>query len=317
MSGALSLLALLTQAGFSQISAISPTDHFSLAVKLNRADWAQPQVRHMRAAGGGVLWFLIQSKSDPDRYAIVRTDVGGAVQHTISLPRGDRAIGLAATRAGVATVLSKRGGATGTLTEYNLSGAIVREIPMGCFGAESLIAMSGGPATICANGTIQQNPPTGGSTTTASWARPGALVETLSDNNIVVVDRSGGQMLINDLETNKISAVANLGPEMNEAIQDVGRVRAKAPPNKSSSAPSDLIVVMDTASDERGWYVLIYPYHPDSGPAVTRFGNDGRLVSRFRCRGPFVSPSSLHQVEVQGGYLFLSSVDGNVYRYTL
>ena len=308
--------ALFVQSGISQVT-VRPSTQYSLSEKLNGTQWRALHVREMRSTpAGDMIWFLIQSKTDPASFGIVRTDPAGNVQQLVSLPRGHQAIGLAATRDGVATVLLKGGNAA--LTEYDLKGSVVLDVPVQCYAAEFLVAISGLPATICADGVIQRYSRSAPPTRTLSWARPGSQIAVLSDSKMAVIDRSSAQMLVNDTRTNDISVVANRGPEIDAALQSTNQIRqdaAKLPP--ASPPLGKPIVVMDTASDASGWYVLVYPYHPNSGPAITKFNNAGQLESRIRCQGPFVESSSLHQIEVQGGDLLLCSVAGTVYRYKL
>lgn len=266
------------------------------------------KLREMRIGESG-LWMLLQAQSGG--FVIVRTTPSGSVQQVIRLPEGARASGLAAVRRGVATVLYKD--KKPILSQYGFDGRALSEIPLGCFSAEAIVTLEGGAGIICPDGTIANHSEVGQIGTCHSWARPGSLVESLSGKRLAIIDQVTGQVLLNDLEKGKISAVS---PEVPEVIE----ARKKNEAISKDLGPAPLrkqLTVMGAATDSGDIYLLVWPYQVREGPSVIRLSADGRVVARYRCRTPGGEQLSHHKILVHRGFLFLGSVAGSVFRYKL
>lgn len=293
---------------------LAPDKTFSLAGYGGFTD-DKAAIREMRADKSGV-WYMLQSRAK-GHFALVRSDNEGGVTTTIPVGPDVRPSGIATTSRGVAAVLFTA--RQGTLVEYTADGKQVMSARVGCFLAEGLLRTHGRPATICPDGKVTTYSENGqAAAESLSWARPGSLVEVLSGGRLAIIDQATAQILLNDPVTGTITAVHYSVPEIQEALQrtDANKKAATLAAKPGDPPLGRQLIVMDTASDEEGFYVLVWPYLPAMGPAVVKFSNEGRTLARYRCRGGNGSPG-FHKIEVTAGYLFLGSVDGNVVRYKL
>lgn len=223
---------------------------------------------------------------------------------------------------GTATVLvSKQQAGNGprraSLVEFDSSGVQVAERDIGCYGQDGLLAIDGAISTICPDGSVLQHPKL---TRIATWIRLGSSVEVLQNRTLAIVDQVTAHTLLQDLNTNRLSPVADQAPEISHALAYSQRTRAEAARMPQPGITPDMgreIIVMDTASDSTGWYELIYPYHAPTGPAVVKFSNAGKVVDRFRCSIPAEKKGTIHKMEVQGNSLVFGTVAGSVIKYHL
>ncbi|MES1257659.1 MAG: hypothetical protein ABUS51_04480 [Acidobacteriota bacterium] len=134
---------------------------------------------------------------------------------------------------------------------------------------------------------------------------------------IAIVEQSTGQAIFNDIEKASVTTGNISSPELDEALGKVAAntaaVQRSAPLN--APPPGKPLVVVDTAVDATGWYVLIWPYHPSLGPAVAKFDTVGKLVDRVRLRASSAASTSFMQLEGTGT-LVLASTAGDVLFYT-
>jgi len=172
---------------------------------------------------------------------------------------------------------------------------------------------------LCPDGTISQFQKDGAIVPLASWARPGALNQVLPGNRLAIIDQSTLQIMVNDLAGNRISTPAVSIPEFNDALQKAAAVRkegaGRLPPGSPPLGKS--LFAMASAVDASSWYVLVYPYNQNGGPAVVRFDLNGNVIGRYACHLPSPGVSSIHKIAVQNGDLILVSTAGTVIRYKL
>lgn len=209
---------------------------------------------------------------------LVSSNASGEV--SLSLRLSGDASGLAATANGVATVL--RSGKRRFVTVFDQQGEVAWESELQCYATNTLLTIRGNPVTPCGDGSLIEHPAKGVAVRRASWMRQGTLGEVLSSGKLAIIDQSTGVTLLNDLATNQITPIpTSEATELAEAIREVSEVYSKAEAARGPGSPQmgKPLVVMDTAQDASGWYVLVWPYHPSSGPAVMKFDNSGRLVS--------------------------------------
>lgn len=266
------------------------------------------KIREMRS-GPADLWFLVQNQRGD--FSIVQTDLAGRSQSTIGLPPGARASGLAATSEGATTVLFKD--RKPTLAQFERGGRSVSETQLGCVMAESLLSIDGDVGVVCPDGAIVRYSATGRVGTYSSWARPGSLVENLRNDLLAVVDQVTGKLLLNNVSNDKLSMASVDAPEMLEARKknDAASAAMRAGPLQKQ------LLVMDTATDSRDVYLLIWPYQSREGPFVIRVNAEGKLVARYACKIPDGEKFTFHKIEIINRKLFLGSVSGVVYRYRL
>ncbi len=293
---------LLAQVG---VTTLTPSSTFSL-------NQASPpggfKLREMRS-GNGELWMLVQSQTG--EFTIIRTGPTGASQSQIGLPAGARASGLAATGAGVATVLFRD--RKPTLAQFERGGRLASEIPLGCTMADALLSMEGSVGIVCPDGQIARYSPVAQIGSQNSWARPGSLSESLRENRVTVVDQVTGQVLLNDLASGGIATISVEAPEVLEARKKNDAVNAGL---KAGTLQKQLMI-MDTATDSVDLFLLVWPYQAQSGPSVVRLSGDGKLIARYKCSTPGGDRLTFHKIEVQNGFLLLGSVSGTVYRYKI
>lgn len=233
---------------------------------------------------------------------------------------GARASGLAPTSAGVAVVLQKD--RQNFIAEYGPTGELLRQTPIRCSARGDLLNLGGHPATICADGAITEY--RGVQTVSrSSWARSGAIVQPLSANLLVIIDQSTAQVVLNDIAVGTLTVLEIRAPELDDALARSAAARvalekkAAAADVRDRVSPGRQLVVMDTTADSSGWYMLLWPYHQNSGPAVVKVDRDGHVLDRLRCRLPTPATAGVHKLEVQMGHLLLVSVRGDVFRYKM
>ncbi len=270
------------------------------------------QIREMRATTGA-LWFIAQTR---DGFAIISTDLTGRLKVNVALPIGSRAAGLAVTSRGIATIIQK--GRQGILTEFDEKGSQTSQVNVSCYTSESLLTINGNPATVCPDGTINEFSPGRAPLRRSSWARPGALVESLSTKQLAIVDQATGQAVLNDLDHARILTVSTSIPEIDEALQYTRAAAQQFTKSQPIEAPplGRQLIVMSTAHDNVAWYELVWPYNRRVGPSVVKISNTGQLLKRIRCRVPNAT-GSLHKIDVGSGYLILGSVAGEVFLFKL
>jgi hypothetical protein len=304
--------ALHVAVGISaQIRELQPVKSFQVGSP--KGESLQVKVQSMRASDKGI-WFLIERPDPQSGDSILNLNLNGIARRPISLPAEMRAVGLTPTSAGVATVLVKKG--RGVLTEYGADDAVVAEVALPCYGAESLLNMGGRAAAVCASGNITVYGPNASVSEYSSWVRPGAIATVLSNGVAAIVDRSTAGIVLNNLITGKLSVVPPGTPEIEEALRMTAETRRQAAKVLRPADPplGRALVAMDVSSDNSGFYILLYPFHESLGPAVVKFSNEGQLLGRYRCKipnsGSFVA---IHQVAAQNGFLILGSRSGHVF----
>jgi hypothetical protein len=184
---------------------------------------------------------------------------------------------------------------------------------MQCFWAGGLTSLGGNATALCPDGTITQYTAQNGLSRNSSWYHPGSAVAVLSPHEIAIVDQSSGQILLNDISTNTVSQVTAHVPEVDAAISTVA-AKTKALSKADAASLGKVLIALDTATDETGWYILIGPYNNNTGPAVAKFDRAGQLIARFRLHVP-QSTLPIQQLEAQGGLLAVVSVSGEFLIY--
>lgn len=306
-------LVLIASSSYgAELRELTPDQKFAVSTKLPQIA-SDMKVREMQFGGGG-LWFLLEPSTSASSQMIVKSDDAGNARVVATLPADTRAIGLAGSSRGVATVLVSRG--QRSLVEFSATGDRLFSVGLGCFHAQGLIAIMGSPATICPDGTITRYSGKD-EQRYSSWAKAGAVIREMSNGNLAIVDQSSAGILFNNLKSGAVSLVQPPVPEISEAKRRVQAVEAAAKASlRPAGAPlGNQLIVMDAASDATGLYLLIWPYKIDSGPVVIRLDNAGSPVSRFRCLTQ--GEPNVHKVAVRDGQLFLSSVAGVVFRFKL
>lgn len=306
------IVALSAMVSGAQLSSIDlkPVTTFRLS---EATGWSAFQVKEMKASSTA-LSFLIQGEAGA---AIVSTDMSGKLTGLISLPAESRPAGLAVTERGPATVLVNRDKRSSVLVEYDRQGKRIQERPVSCYLYDELLTVEGAPATVCPDGTITRLPISKAPTKLSSWIRPGSLAEILPNKKIAIVDQNTAQTIVNDLQSNSIATISLSAPEIENAVRRIKRVEAQAPNGPKDPRPGRMLLVMDTAVDHTGWYLLLYPYKNDIGPSVVKFSSEGQLTGRFRCLLPNEGLGSIHKMEVYGNSLILSSVSGFVLTFQM
>jgi hypothetical protein len=281
---------------------------------IHRASWNKILLREIRATADGV-WALIDSKQQPNQSALVKVGFDGRLQRFIDLP---------GTPPNGAFVLSSRGPVVvigiqgrGFLRQYDESGRsdVAADIAVPCFS--QLIAIAGQPATICQDGTVTVYGSGASPMRYSSWARPGTLVEAVAGKNLAIVDQVSGQRLLYDLETGRTTATGGTAPEIEEALRKTSEHDRRAMQQAASErgpAAGRSLVAMDSAVDESGWYLLIWPIPPNLGPGVVKFDSSGQLLARYRCRTPS-GTAAWHRIDAANGYLIVASSAGKILRY--
>jgi hypothetical protein len=266
-------------------------------------------------ADSTTLWLLVYSKGSA-AFSVLRINLDGTLRTRIMLGPDVKAAAIAPTARGIAVAFSRKTGSY--LQEYDRQGTPLPEIRVPCASMQQLLSINGNASTICLDGLLTQYPPSSNSIRYSSWARLGTRVEVLSNNQLAIVDRQTGQVLLNDLDSGHLSPVTTTVPEIDSALEEYASVAQQARQSLAAGAPplGGSVVVMGTAHDQTGLYLLIYPYNDKLGPALVKLSNAGALAARYRCR--LQSPKgSFQSIEIQDGVLVLGSSAGQMLLYRL
>jgi hypothetical protein len=304
----------IAEPGEVGVVELRPEKVCSLRQSLGGFPWNQLRVIDMQSTEDAT-WFLVTSRSDTRRSAIIRVGAGGRIGRVIDLNEAIAAAALAVTNRGVAAVIRER--SRTSLVEYDSNGNLISRVPVSCF-VGSLLSAEGRPALVCPDGMISVFKKNGEQPVRlASWVRPGSRAQFLTQRSVVIIDETTTQAVVNDLNRNTVSVLALSAPELQAALAYVDRqTRAWQQTAKPTDPPLGRpVVVLDTAVAPSGLYLLVGLYHTDVGPTVVKFDSTGALVGRFRCRMPPPGGFNIHNLNVQNGNLLLSSTAGDLFRY--
>lgn len=308
------LLLFVTAPLFSQGSLIPLVP--DQVIRLLGATEGEHKLREIRAIPGG-FWLLLQS---PTGYSIRRVTESGALAAQVNMRSGDRAVGLAVAKQGVASIVYRD--RQPTLVQYDRQARLLSEIPLSCSYGENLLTVDGNVGVTCPNGLISCFSPKQVVSSINSWARPGSLSEILGKSQLAIVDQASGQLLWNDLAIGTLAASPILeSPEIREARRN-NQIAEDSLASVSSSAPGAAvrqkqILIMDTATDSTSLYLMIYPYSMHRGFTIVKVGADGSIQVRYQCSIPGGANMVFHKIEVSGGYLYIAGTSGSIYRYKI
>lgn len=300
-------------ASASNVVELKPSTVFNIRSSTSQDILSQVKIREMKAVPSGLL-FLVQS---PTAFSLILTDKAGSAVRVLAPNLGPHVEGLAATDAGAAVIV-RSSQASPVLRELSLTGNIISETPLSCYTGSGILSINQRPSTICPDGTISQIRPDRTVTRFNSWLRAGALAESFPGPKLAIIDQTTLQVLINDLQTNRVSTVSAQVPEFQEALRRIELVMASAPKQAAGAPPlGKQLLAMATAADSTSFFVLVYPYDSKTGPFVVRLDSNGNVVGRYKCLLPRPDLSNVHKITVQNGDLILATVGGDVLRYRL
>lgn len=262
----------------------------------------------------GRLWFTVSSPAQ-NKVFLVQMPVGSQSQPAVTiLP--DVPNGLAATQDGAAVMIVS--GKKGSIHIYDGRGSLGRTVSVPCYGADALLSFSGDPATLCGDGllTRYRQP---ASIEYHTWGGRGKLCEPLGETRLAIIDPFTAQIVFEDLSSHKLSISSVRLPEAEAALTQVdasmNRTRVAMKPTDPPLARP--MIVADTAVHGEDLYLLIWPYHPSTGPAVARLDASGQLIGRYRLSGVGSASGVMRKIDVLDGNIFLTSSRGSVYQYRL
>jgi hypothetical protein len=296
------LFGLCGAATAADLRQLEPEHSFSVA---EIPGLERTRVREFRSSNG-VYWFLLQNPGR-EGYRLVSTDMSGRLLANIGLPGGGDARSLAVTDGVVATLFFNFQKKRTVLLQYDFKGTLLSEEAVLC-GSDGLLVLSGRPAVVCVDGNILVYGDGGQTSRYSSWIRSGSLAESLSSGALAIIDQETAQIVLNEYRTGTLTAMAK-----------VTRAKARAAAVLSTTDPplGRHVIIVDTAADPSGFYLLLWPYHGATGPSVVHVDNDGLLKARYHCRTGGEDLGPLHKIDVQGGYLILAATNGRVLRYAL
>jgi hypothetical protein len=150
----------------------------------------------------------------------------------------------------------------------------------------------------------------------STWGGRGKLAVLLDETSLAIVDPYTGQIALQDLRSQRLFTPVR-PPELDSALAQVERsVEAAKDTMKPGDPPLGRpMIIADIAVDQRGLYLLTWPYHPSTGPTVTRMDSEGRVTGRYQLGGADPKAGVLNEVEVMNGNRYLGSSRGSIYQY--